>query len=133
MSNTAATPRPEALTALDNMAKPGGDNVSPHLRAAATLNSPECNEAIKNMTAGDGKALAAFTGNGDCTIAGADMGNRDNPVASNASDVSHSVSGQLRPESTVGNDTRYNVSASSDDADVARMIANLQADQMIAA
>jgi hypothetical protein len=113
------------------MAKPGGDTVSPHLRAAAPLSSPECNEAIKNMTAGDGKALAAFTGNGDCTIAGADTGNKNNP--DNASDASHSVSGQLRPESTVGNDTRYNVSASSNDAEVARMIANLQADQMIAA
>jgi len=130
MSNTATMPRPEALTAIDNMAKPGADTVSPQLRAAASLNNPECNEAIKNMTSGDGKALAAFAGNGDCSIAGADTGNE---VARNASDASHSVKGKLHPKSTVGIDTEYEASATGDSAEVARMIANLQADQMIAA
>jgi len=133
MSNTPQPQRPEALTALDNMAKPGGDNVSPQLRAAASLTSPEANGAIKMMTAGDGKAMAAFAGAGDCSINGSDTSPGDKAAVDSAiAQLSHTVSGERNPDSTVGNDTRYSASATGDNADVARQLANAQADQLAA-
>jgi hypothetical protein len=116
MSSTpGAAARPEPLKALEQAAKNGGDTVSPSVRASAALNTPESNAAVQQMTADKGTTMLPFVGaSGDCTIAD----NSAPKPASNDQAVQSSptVTGELHPETTVGNDTQYSISATGNSA-----------------
>ncbi|HEY9717498.1 MAG TPA: hypothetical protein V6C69_08515 [Trichormus sp.] len=131
MSTTppGAAARPEPLKVLDQAAKNGGDTVSPGVRASAALNTPESNVAVKHMTADKGTTMQPFVGaNGDCTIAD---NSAPKPAGNDqAAQSSHTVKGEIHPETTVGNDTQYAVSATGNSALQAKNAAGGYADNV---
>jgi hypothetical protein len=116
MSSTpGAAARPEPLKVLDQAAKNGGDTVSPSVRASAALNTPEANMAVQQMTADNGTTKHLLVGaSGDCTIAD---NSAPTPVSNDQPPQSpQTLTGDLHPTTTVGNDTQYSVSATGNSA-----------------
>jgi len=125
-STTPSVARPEALTVLDSIATGSSDSVTPHVRAAAAVNTPDANLSIEKMTADNGTTMNQFVGKEDCSIGGTSA--TANAADQTAPDpMSHQVIGDLHPVSTLANDTQYRASAQSDSSEVAQQLANNQA------